>query len=92
MKKQCVKCWVFGKEGCVCDIYCPNCGAKMNRASNSEKEITNAEWIRNMSNDELAEFICINGWNMDEIDQCKNWLAKRLEANKRQQERDSGAD
>lgn len=38
--------------------------------------MTNAEWIRNMTDEELAEYICVQGWMPAEVQECIEWLKR----------------
>lgn len=38
------------------------------------KPITNADRIRSMSDEELAELLCCTGWRLPERKECLEWL------------------
>lgn len=34
----------------------------------------NADYIRNMTNRELAELLCFCGWRLGQVAECEEWL------------------
>ena len=40
---------------------------------------TNAEYIRRMSDEELAKLLCCTGWRMIEQKECLEWLKQPVE-------------
>jgi hypothetical protein len=44
-----------------------------------KKSLTNAEHIREMTDEELAVFLCLQGWLMDEQRDCLDWLKQPYE-------------
>lgn len=56
-----------GSYGCTfCDRY-------------TKVPVTNADHIRAMSDEELANLLCINGWRLWETSECLDWLRQPWE-------------
>ena len=51
--------------------YCSMCGEYF-----QEIKKTNADKIRGMSNEELAQLLCCTGWRMFEQKECLEWLQR----------------
>lgn len=39
-----------------------------------ERKVTNAEKLRTLNNEELAEYLCTEGWEMSDFKECLEWL------------------
>lgn len=42
---------------------------------------SNADRIRSMTDEELAEFLCCTGWRLPEQKECLEWLKQTVEVN-----------
>lgn len=42
--------------------------------------MTNAEYIKSMDDEQLADLLCIIGWKMEEKELCLEWLKSNHEA------------
>ena len=54
--------------------YCSVCGEYF-----QEIKKTNAQKIRDMSDEELAKLLCCTGWKMFEYKECLEWLKQPVE-------------
>lgn len=41
--------------------------------------MTNADWIRQMSDKELSTLLCTHGWQLHEANECFSWLQQQSE-------------
>ena len=57
--------------------YCSVCGEYF-----QEIKKTNAQKIRDMSDEELAKLLCCTGWKMFEYKECLEWLKQPAEEDK----------
>lgn len=54
-------------------------GEKLNGLESRYFQTTNAVKIRNMSDEELAKLLCMQGWKMAEYKECLEWLSQPAE-------------
>ena len=75
------------KNPSATDLYCLDCGAWQKFATKDEirlyqckkKPITNADRIRQMTDEEIATLLCLTGWKMSEESECLDWLQHPVE-------------
>ena len=78
MKTKKLVCYNCGGHGFITATYengqtsaiCPVCGG----IGTHEIQMTNADRIRAMSDEELAKLLCCTGWRMIEQKECLEWL------------------
>ena len=83
MKTKKLVCYNCGGHGFITATYengqtsaiCPVCGG----IGTHEIQMTNADRIRGMSDEELAKLLCCTGWRMFEYKECLEWLKKPAE-------------
>lgn len=73
--KLCDRCRV---PGCLLDCGGAACGNARKRDC-PDVVFTNADKIRDMGNEEMAELLCISGWRLGDKDECLAWLQKPAE-------------
>lgn len=57
---------------------CGMCGRNTERMKELEPQ-TNADRIRAMTDEELAKFLCVQGWRLSEYRECLDWLQSEAE-------------
>ena len=83
MKTKKLVCYNCGGHGFITATYengqtsaiCPVCGG----IGTHEIQMTNADRIRAMSDEELAKLLCCTGWRMIEQKECLEWLQQPAE-------------
>lgn len=83
MRTKKIVCYNCGGHGFITTTYengqtsaiCPVCGG----IGSHEIQMTNADRIRAMSEEELAKLLCCTGWRMIEQKECLEWLQKPAE-------------
>ena len=78
MKTKKLVCYNCGGRGFITATYengqtsamCPVCGG----IGMHEIQMTNADRIRAMTDEELAKLLCCTGWRMIEQKECLEWL------------------
>ena len=83
MKTNKLVCYNCGGHGFITATYengqtsaiCPVCGG----IGTHEIQMTNADHIRAMSDEELAKLLCCTGWRMIEQKECLEWLQQPAE-------------
>ena len=83
MRTKKIVCYNCGGHGFITTTYengqtsaiCPVCGG----IGSHEIQMTNADRIRAMTDEELAKLLCCTGWRMIEQKECLEWLQKPAE-------------
>lgn len=83
MKTKKLVCYNCGGHGFITSTYengqtsaiCPVCGG----IGTHEIQMTNADRIRAMSDEELVKLLCCTGWRMFEYKECLEWLKQPVE-------------
>ena len=83
MKTKKIVCYNCGGHGFITATYengqtsaiCPVCGG----IGSHEIQMTNADRIRSMTDEELAKLLCCTGWRMIEQKECLEWLQQPAE-------------
>ena len=76
---KCRNCFFYRNEWCEKIVDSPD--PEKARDCNYFREMTNADRIRAMSDEELAELLCCTGWRMIEQKECLEWLQQPAEEN-----------
>ena len=76
---KCRNCFFYRNEWCEKIVDSPD--PEEARDCNYFREMTNADRIRAMSDEELAELLCCTGWRMIEQKECLEWLQQPAEEN-----------
>ena len=74
---KCRNCFFYRNEWCEKIVDSPD--PEEARDCNYFREMTNADRIRSMSDEELAKLLCCTGWRMIEQKECLEWLQKPAE-------------
>ena len=77
---KCRNCFFYRNEWCEKIVDSPD--PEKARDCNYFREMTNADRIRAMSNEELAKLLCCTGWRMIEQKECLEWLQQPAEEDK----------
>lgn len=81
MRTKGYKCYNYHCKGRVGDS--PLCGEPSDAALSCQDRVvnnmTNADRIRVMSNEELNQLLCCTGWQMSEYGDCLDWLRQPAE-------------
>ena len=74
---KCRSCFFYRNEWCEKIVDSPD--PEEVRDCNYFREMTNADRIRAMSDEELAKLLCCTGWRMIEQKECLEWLQQPAE-------------
>ena len=74
---KCRSCFFYRNEWCEKIVDSPD--PEEARDCNYFREMTNADHIRAMSDEELAKLLCCTGWRMFEQKECLEWLQRPAE-------------
>lgn len=77
---KCRNCFFYRNEWCEKIVDSPD--PEEARDCNYFREMTNADRIRAMSDEELAKLLCCTGWRMFEQKECLGWLQQPAEEDK----------
>ena len=80
---KCRNCFFYRNEWCKKIVDSPDPEEAMD--CNYFREMTNADRIRAMSDEELAKLLCCTGWRMIEQKECLEWLQMPAEEDKHEQ-------
>ena len=69
---KCRNCFFYRNEWCEKIVDSPD--PEEARDCNYFRDMTNADRIRAMSDEELAKLLCCTGWRMIEQKECLEWL------------------
>ena len=69
---KCRSCFFYRNEWCEKIVDSPD--PEEVRDCAYFREMTNADKIRSMSDEELAKLLCCTGWRMIEQKECLEWL------------------
>lgn len=69
---KCRNCFFYRNEWCEKIVDSPD--PEEARDCNYFREMTNADKIRSMSDEELSKLLCCTGWRMIEQKECLEWL------------------
>ena len=69
---KCRNCFFYRNEWCEKIVDSPD--PEEARDCNYFREMTNADRIRAMTDEELAKLLCCTGWRMIEQKECLEWL------------------
>ena len=69
---KCRNCFFYRNEWCKKIVDSPD--PEEARDCNYFREMTNADRIRAMTDEELAKLLCCTGWRMIEQKECLEWL------------------
>ena len=71
---KCRNCFFYRNEWCEKIVDSPD--PEEARDCNYFREMTNADRIRAMSDEELSKLLCCTGWRMFEYKECLEWLQR----------------
>ena len=74
---KCRNCFFYRNEWCEKIVDSPD--PEEARDCNYFREMTNADRIRAMNDEELAKLLCCTGWRMIERKECLEWLQQPAE-------------
>ena len=74
---KCRNCFFYRNEWCEKIVDSPD--PEEARDCNYFREMTNADRIRAMTDEELAKLLCCTGWRMIEQKECLEWLQQPAE-------------
>lgn len=74
---KCRSCFFYRNEWCEKIVDSPD--PEEVRDCAYFREMTNADKIRSMSDEELAKLLCCTGWRMIEQKECLEWLQQPAE-------------
>lgn len=74
---KCRNCFFYRNEWCEKIVDSPD--PEEARDCNYFREMTNADRIRAMTDEELAKLLCCTGWRMIERKECIEWLQQPAE-------------
>ena len=74
---KCRNCFFYRNEWCEKIVDSPD--PEEARDCNYFREMTNADRIRAMTDEELAKLLCCTGWRMIERKECLEWLQQLTE-------------
>lgn len=74
---KCRNCFFYRNEWCEKIVDSPD--PEEARDCNYFREMTNADRIRAMTDEELAKLLCCTGWRMIEQKECLEWLQQTAE-------------
>ena len=74
---KCRNCFFYRNEWCEKIVDSPD--PEEARDCNYFREMTNADRIRSMTDEELAKLLCCTGWRMIEQKECLEWLQQPCE-------------
>ena len=74
---KCRNCFFYRNEWCEKIVDSPD--PEEARDCAYFREMTNADKIRSMSDEELAKLLCCTGWRMIEQKECLEWLQQSTE-------------
>ena len=74
---KCRSCFFYRNEWCEKIVDSPD--PEEARDCNYFREMTNADRIRSVTDEELAKLLCCTGWRMIEQKECLEWLQQPAE-------------
>ena len=74
---KCRSCFFYRNEWCEKIVDSPD--PEKARDCNYFREMTNADRIRSVTDEELAKLLCCTGWRMIEQKECLEWLQQPAE-------------
>ena len=74
---KCRNCFFYRNEWCEKIVDSPD--PEEARDCNYFREMTNADRIRSVTDEELAKLLCCTGWRMIEQKECLEWLQQPAE-------------
>ena len=74
---KCRNCFFYRNEWCEKIVDSPD--PEEARDCNYFRDMTNADRIRAMTDEELAKLLCCTGWRMIEQKECLEWLQQPAE-------------
>ena len=76
---KCEYCYLKNARPCYECSACMSGDDHFRPAKPKNKQMTNADRIRAMSDEELAKLLCCTGWRMIEQKECLDWLRQPAE-------------